>query len=334
VVRGGGENSIIIKGGSDISNVVVSRVNGVVSVKVQGDANVEIIYIDDGSDDVNVEGTVGSLEIHAPDVVVTAVGADVKTVNMSGGSSKIVIDKDSKVGTLNVREGAANAKVEVAGVVSGMTTAAPSTAVSGSGTVNKVEVKKGATGAKIETPKTEIVVGVGVEGVTGGGGAKIEGGESVTNDDSGTGINDGPVVLPPMGGGGGSSVPPTPVGVSAISVSPGTLTLTAGGATGTLTATVSPAGATNKNVTWASSNTSVATVAGGVVTPLTAGTTTITATTVDGGKTATTSVTVEAQTLAEAKTAAEGALAGFTATNATTEADVLAALDTTVGVRR
>ena len=70
------------------------------------------------------------------------------------------------------------------------------------------------------------------------------------------------------------------------------MTLTAGGATGTLVATVAPVTATNKNVTWSSSAPAVATVANGVVTPLTAGTTTITVTTVDGGKTDTCAVTV------------------------------------------
>ena len=59
-----------------------------------------------------------------------------------------------------------------------------------------------------------------------------------------------------------------------------------------LTATVTPANATNKGVTWSSSNTAVATVAGGVVTAKSAGMTTITVTTVDGKKTATCKVTV------------------------------------------
>jgi hypothetical protein len=70
------------------------------------------------------------------------------------------------------------------------------------------------------------------------------------------------------------------------------MTLTAGGATGTLVATVAPANATNQSVTWSSSAPAVATVANGVVTPLTAGTTTIIAATVDGGLTATCAVTV------------------------------------------
>ena len=61
----------------------------------------------------------------------------------------------------------------------------------------------------------------------------------------------------------------------------------------TLTATVLPANAFNKNITWTSSNTTVATVENGLVKGLTAGTTTITATTVDGSFTATCEVTVE-----------------------------------------
>lgn len=60
----------------------------------------------------------------------------------------------------------------------------------------------------------------------------------------------------------------------------------------TLTATVAPADATNKNVTWSSNNESVATVSNGVVTGVATGNAKITATTVDGGYTASCTVTV------------------------------------------
>lgn len=61
-----------------------------------------------------------------------------------------------------------------------------------------------------------------------------------------------------------------------------------------LNATVLPMDAGNKNIIWTSSNTDVATVSTeGVVTGLTIGTTTITATTEDGNKTATCAITVE-----------------------------------------
>ncbi|NLI92998.1 MAG: cell wall-binding repeat-containing protein [Peptococcaceae bacterium] len=82
------------------------------------------------------------------------------------------------------------------------------------------------------------------------------------------------------------------VAVTGVTLNQSTLTLTVGGATGTLTATVAPDNASNKNVTWSSSDTTIATVANGVVTPVAAGTATITVTTEDGSKTATCTVTI------------------------------------------
>ena len=87
------------------------------------------------------------------------------------------------------------------------------------------------------------------------------------------------------------------VPVDRVALSPSTLNLKED-ETGTLTATVEPSNATNKNVTWESSNTSVATVdATGEVTAIGAGTATITVTTEDGNKTATCAVTVTAATV-------------------------------------
>ena len=60
----------------------------------------------------------------------------------------------------------------------------------------------------------------------------------------------------------------------------------------TLTATVAPADATNKNVTWSSDNESVATVSDGVVTGVATGSALITVTTEDGSHTASCAVTV------------------------------------------
>ena len=62
--------------------------------------------------------------------------------------------------------------------------------------------------------------------------------------------------------------------------------------TETLTVTVMPENATNRNVTWTSSNVNVVKVNNGVLTAIAEGTATITATTEDGGKTATCQVTI------------------------------------------
>lgn len=64
------------------------------------------------------------------------------------------------------------------------------------------------------------------------------------------------------------------------------------GYTTTLTVTVAPSNASNKNVTWSTSSSSIATVSGGVVTGVAAGTARITVTTVDGGYTAYCDITV------------------------------------------
>jgi len=84
------------------------------------------------------------------------------------------------------------------------------------------------------------------------------------------------------------------VAVTGVSVQPTTMNLYAGNSTGTVVATIDPANATNKSVTWSSSNIAVATVSStGVVTPLSVGTANIIATTDDGGFNATCEVTVE-----------------------------------------
>lgn len=84
------------------------------------------------------------------------------------------------------------------------------------------------------------------------------------------------------------------VAVTGVSVSPNSATVGLG-ATQQLSATITPANATNQSVTWTSSNTAVANVnASGVVTGVATGTSTITAKTADGNKTATAAITVSA----------------------------------------
>ena len=82
------------------------------------------------------------------------------------------------------------------------------------------------------------------------------------------------------------------INVTGITLSQASASVNAGSSL-SLTATITPDNATEKSVTWSSSNTSIATVdSDGQVTAVAAGTATITATTVDGGFTATCTVTV------------------------------------------
>jgi O-glycosyl hydrolase len=84
------------------------------------------------------------------------------------------------------------------------------------------------------------------------------------------------------------------VAVTGVTMSPTSATVGVGSTT-QLSATVAPSTATNKAVTWTSSNTAIATVnSSGVVTGVAVGTATITVKTTDGNKTATCAITVTA----------------------------------------
>lgn len=86
------------------------------------------------------------------------------------------------------------------------------------------------------------------------------------------------------------------VAVTGVSLNAASGELTIGGQT-TLTATVKPADASNKTVTWASSAPTVASVVNGVVTALAPGSAKITVKTADGGFTAEYALTVKAATI-------------------------------------
>ena len=93
-----------------------------------------------------------------------------------------------------------------------------------------------------------------------------------------------------------STTKPQNISPSSIKLNKTSATLTVGSML-TLTATISPTNATNKKVTWSSSNTAVATVSSGKVTAKGKGTATITAKTANG-KTATCKITVNEKVVA------------------------------------
>ena len=93
------------------------------------------------------------------------------------------------------------------------------------------------------------------------------------------------------------SVSATATAVTGVSLDKSSITINRG-ARQMLTATVAPADATNQDVTWSSSDETIAIVSNsGLVTGLTKGTAVIVATTVDGGFTATCTITVRKESI-------------------------------------
>jgi hypothetical protein len=160
VVRGGGVDSIIIKGNSDVGKVIVAKVDGEIRIYVEGGAEVEIIYVDDGSDDVIVEGTIGELEVAGDNVTVIARNAVLGRAEISGDSSAIVVGDGSTLrdGAISGRESKIIA--EEGAVVEKVTVTGANATVEGDGTVKEVDVGAGVDGTEV-------------------GGTPVEGGQTV-----------------------------------------------------------------------------------------------------------------------------------------------------------
>ncbi|MCF0177481.1 MAG: Ig domain-containing protein, partial [Bacteroidales bacterium] len=120
---------------------------------------------------------------------------------------------------------------------------------------------------------------------------------TVSNSGSVTPLKEGSVTITATAGGKSGSCKVTvkakTIAVTGVSLDKSELTLTEG-ETETLKAIVAPDNATNKNISWKSSNTAIATIDNsGKVTAVKNGEATITVTTEDGNKTATCKVTVK-----------------------------------------
>ena len=110
VVRGGGVNSIHIKG-SAISSVVVAKENGAVRVVADSSSKVEYINIADGKDDVIIEGKVNTIAVENEAVPVILKNATVDTLQVNGDKTEISLVGKTDVKTLDVAKDAEGVKL-------------------------------------------------------------------------------------------------------------------------------------------------------------------------------------------------------------------------------
>lgn len=168
VVRGGGVNSFVVKGNSTVGNIFVSKVDGNVRVAVEGNAKIEVVAINDGKDDVILEGSVGTLTVTS-DAPVVLKNATVSTVNVQAENANLTVGAGSAVKTVAVTAPAAavsvgdGAKIESVAATASATgvilsaekgsaitqvvSAAPQTVVKNDGKITNVGLSKEATGS-------------------------------------------------------------------------------------------------------------------------------------------------------------------------------------------
>jgi hypothetical protein len=157
IVRGGGVNSVIIRGGGVNGNVIITKVDGEIRVRVEGGAEVEVIIVDDGKDDVIIEGTVGTVQINTPDVPVVVRDATVDKIEITAdGAANLTVAGGGNVASIEVGDRARGTAIFVEGKVNGIETSAPDTAIYGTGTVDSVTAKAGANNTAVTIPNTVV----------------------------------------------------------------------------------------------------------------------------------------------------------------------------------
>lgn len=177
IVRGGGENSVIIKGDSTIDTISVERIDGAVRIAVEGNANVETVLIDNGVEDVKIEGRVDTVNVAAANVNVELTGT-ANDINVAEEAHDATITLTKTATADNVTTNAENTTIIVAGTVSSIdvadtasnsviktqssatidkvTTGASNTIIEGNGTVSNVVVEESASDATVTTEGTKV----------------------------------------------------------------------------------------------------------------------------------------------------------------------------------
>ena len=254
-----------------IEGKMIARGGGDDSIIITGDSSVQ---------NLRIERIDGQVRVFADD------GTEVGTVIADGKDDVIIEGAFTEVMVLadDITVTANNANIRSATItgansniiigryssVSTITVSGNGTSISGPGRVGTVYAN--ADDISVMTPDTTVTAGLGTQGVTAGD-TNVAPGTSQNTSGSRTGRG-------------------SKTWVTGINLNHDTLTLATGGGSGALTAVIEPADATNQNIIWSSSDEDVATVYNGTVTPLAAGTTTITAVTADGGYSDTCEVTV------------------------------------------
>ncbi len=197
IIRGGGINSIIITGNSTVGTIKILKVDGSIRVVLADGSTAEFVYIEDGRDDIILEGNFGNLIInHAAPIKIN--DAIIGKVTVNAPNSEITVGDNSSITSLIIADTASASKliVEEGSSVDTVAAEAENAIITGEGQVNSIEVS--ANNISVDTKGSTVSIDDGISG-TMVDGQEVEGGQTVeTTEDTVSGGG---------GGGGGSSSP-------------------------------------------------------------------------------------------------------------------------------
>lgn len=202
VVRGGGLHSVVIKGNSKISKVIVGKIDGNIRIAVDDTADVETVYAEDGKNEIVIEGNLGKLVTQVSDAAISVRNGQIGTLEVKAEKAKVTVDANAKIQTVTVlkeniqlhihgkvdalttQKEAKGAQIDVAkgGVIQKVTALSESGKIRGEGRVGEVDVK--GNDVVVQTANTKVTVESGVEGTLAGNREMKSGEVLVTEDPS------------------------------------------------------------------------------------------------------------------------------------------------------
>lgn len=142
VVRGGGENSIHIINHTKVGSIIVNKTGDKgVRVRTEEGCLIDVVYVNDGRDNVILEGSFKKIEINT-DKVVTLNNALVTDVAVSAPNADVKIEGKSDISTISIKESATGTELTVnsGAKVTLVDSAANNVTISGSGTVTQATI--------------------------------------------------------------------------------------------------------------------------------------------------------------------------------------------------
>lgn len=156
VIKGGGPNSVVVKGESDIPLVYMEKESKNLRLKVEKPAIVGTVNVNAGS--INyITGEIESLITNVRRGEVRVDKAKIKTIEVKGEDSDLYIDKSSEINTLTVNRSAVNAYMELDGKITSVVIAAPFTKASVYGKINSIYLPYTGRASEITAEKGSLI---------------------------------------------------------------------------------------------------------------------------------------------------------------------------------
>lgn len=185
IIKGGGVNSIKVKGKSQLNDVIMAKDDAPVRLVVEETSQVQTVTVDKKSTDVIIAGKLDKIVFNSEQTKLTMQDANIKSMEIIGAGVSIEVKGKTTIDVLNVMKEAISTHITVDQQAKVQTIEAEAkSTIEGSGKVTTV--KANANDIKIQTSNTRVEVAEGITGVTAGN-KEIIGGTTTNTTPSNTG---------------------------------------------------------------------------------------------------------------------------------------------------